>query len=141
MIHSLEHVALNVRDFDASLAFYRGFLGMDVILENEVKDEKLGKVIGVPGAKCKYVHLKIGDGVLELFQYTDPRGKNIAKSIQQYDVGFTHISFKVTAFHAELARLREQRVEFLGEPVEFRPGVWVVYFRGPDGEVIEYRQT
>jgi len=25
--------------------------------------------------------------------------------------------------------------------VEFRPGVWIVYFHGPDGEVCELRQV
>jgi hypothetical protein len=32
-------------------------------------------------------------------------------------------------------------VRFLGKPVEFRPGVWIFYFFGPDGEVCEMRQT
>ena len=32
------------------------------------------------------------------------------------------------------------RLRFLSDPVEFRPGVWVVYFLGPDGEVVELRR-
>ena len=36
---------------------------------------------------------------------------------------------------------RGVRVEFISEPVEFRPGVWIVYFCGPDGEVCELRET
>jgi hypothetical protein len=31
-------------------------------------------------------------------------------------------------------------VEFISAPVEFRPGVSVVCFRGPDGDVCELRQ-
>ena len=32
-------------------------------------------------------------------------------------------------------RLKKQGVRFFGEPFEFRSGVWIVYFYGPDGEV------
>ena len=53
----------------------------------------------------------------------------------------THIGFVSTDVRADYARLKGQGVTFFGEPVEFRPGVWVVYFYGPDGEVCELRQS
>jgi len=42
---------------------------------------------------------------------------------------------------ADHARLCAAGVAFLSAPVEFRPGVWIAYFKGPDGEVLELRQT
>jgi hypothetical protein len=82
----------------------------------------------------------MGETILELFQYTRPVGRNLASEIRQFDHGLTHIGFEVDEFHKHIEQLRARKIEFLGEPVEFRPGVWVVYFYGPDNEVIEFRQ-
>lgn len=140
MIQSLGHVALSVSDMDRSLGFYRDHLGMKVIMDLDIDDDRIGRVVGIPGAKCRIVHLQLGQAVLELFQYTVPQGVNRAKDMRQCDHGFSHIGFEVSDFHRHVEELRQKNVEFLGEPVEFRPGVWVVYFHGPDGEVCEFRQ-
>lgn len=140
MILGLGHVALGVADMERSLEFYRDFLGMEVVMELNVDDDRIGKVTGIPGARCKIVHLKKSGVVLELFHYYEPRGKNKARTLKQTDHGFIHIGFEVSDFHGHVEELRKRNVEFLGEPVEFRPNVWVVYFRGPDGEVCELRQ-
>ncbi|HUV08082.1 MAG TPA: VOC family protein, partial [Spirochaetia bacterium] len=59
----------------------------------------------------------------------------------QADHGFIHIGFTSNDVPADYSRLKEKGVEFLSEPLEFRPKVWIVYFYGPDGEVCELRQT
>ena len=141
MIQTLGHAGLGVSDMERSLKFYRDLLGMKVILELDITDDRIARVIGIPGAKCRIVHLKLGNAVLELFKYYQPKGQNKAKQMNQYDTGLIHIGFEVTDFHKLVEELRKKGVEFLGEPVEFRPKVWVVYFRGPDGEVCEFRQV
>ncbi len=140
MIKALLHSALGVSDMERSLDFYTRLLGMKVIMDIEASDERIGRVIGVPGAKCRIVHLELGYGMLELFEYSEPRGENRARTTQQYDHGLTHIGFEVDHIHDHIRQLKENEAEFLGEALEFRPGVWVVYFRGPDGEVCEFRQ-
>ena len=140
MINSLGHVGLGVSDIEHSLEFYRDYLGMEIILDLDITDDRIGRVIGIPDAKCRIVHLELGGTKLELFQYSNPVGENIAKNIRQCDRGLIHIGFEVNDIHTHIEELRKRGIEFLGEPVEFRPGVWVVYFRGPDGEVCEFRQ-
>jgi catechol 2,3-dioxygenase-like lactoylglutathione lyase family enzyme len=140
MIKSLGHVGLSVKDIDRSLEFYRGYLGMEILMDLDISDDRIGRVIGIDGAKCRIVHLKLGDAILELFQYTQPPGKNVANDIRQCDHGLTHIGFEVTDFHKHVEELKAKNVEFLGQCVEFRPDVWVAYFKGPDGEVCEMRQ-
>ncbi|MCE5340862.1 MAG: VOC family protein [Planctomycetaceae bacterium] len=140
MIKSLGHVGLGVSSMGKSLEFYRDFLGMKVLMELDVTDDRIGRVIGVKGAQCKIAHLQLGDGILELFEYSNPVGINRAKDMRQCDYGLIHIGFEVNEFHKHVKKFKEIGLEFLGEPVEFRPGVWVVYLRGPDGEVIELRQ-
>ena len=140
MIESLGHVGLSVSDMEKSLEFYRDHLGMKVLMELDVQDERIGRLVGIAGTKCKITHLQLGNGVLELFEYTQPRGNNIARDMRQCDHGISHFGFEVSDFHTHIEKLRERNVEFLGEPVEFRKDVWVAYFRGPDGEVVEFRQ-
>lgn len=141
MIKGLEHVALGVRDIRKSLKFYRDTIGMKVAMKLDVADDRIGRVIGIPGAKCRIIHLRLGHAFLELFEYRHARGRNLARKLRQIDHGWTHIGFAVNNIHRHIRQLRKKKVEFIGEPVEFRPGVWVVYFRGPDGEVVEFRQN
>ncbi|MFA6175551.1 MAG: VOC family protein [Phycisphaerae bacterium] len=140
MIQSLGHVGLGVSNLEQSLKFYRDVMGMEVLMELTITDDRIARVTGIPGAQCRIVHLKLGDGILELFEYSNPIGINKAKDMRQCDCGLIHIGFEVNEFHKHVAQFKEMKLEFLGEPVEFRPGVWVVYLRGLDGEVVELRQ-
>lgn len=136
-IPGLGHVGLSVNNMQRSLEFYRDIMGMEVTLELDISDDRQARVIGVPGTKCRIAHLKLGDGVLELFEYYEPSGENKARMMWQYDHGIVHIGFEVDDFRQRADHLKSKGVEFLGEPVEFRPGVWVLYFKGPDGEICE----
>ena len=79
--------------------------------------------------------------MLELFEYQGPRGRAIPQDRTQADQGFIHIGLRSTDTRADHDRLKGRGVQFLHEPIEFRPGVWIAYFRGPDGEVCELRQS
>lgn len=140
MIKSISHAGLSVTDMERSLKFYRDYLGMKVLMELDITDDRIARVIGIDGAKCKIVHLQHGEMVLELFEYTTPRGEKFAPKMRQCDIGFSHVGFEVSDIHTHIAELKKMGMEFLGDAVEFRPNVWVAYFKGPDGEVIEFRQ-
>ena len=141
MITKLEHAALSVASMERSLRFYRDLLGFKVIRTIEPRpDAKLGVIAGIPDAKAHIVHLIFGEAMLELFEYVEPRGKPIPTDRRQADHGLIHLGFKSDDACTDYKRLKARGVEFLSEPVEFRPSVWVVYFRGPDGEVCELRQ-
>lgn len=142
MIKRLEHVALSVSDMDKSLAFYRDLLGMTVLrdLEPGLGGTKLGIVVGMPDCSARIVHLDMGGTMLELFQYIQPKGKPLPDVHKQADNGFTHIGLSSDDVRGDYQRLKDAGVDFISEPVEFRPGVWIVYFRGPDNEVCELRQ-
>ena len=141
MITKLEHAALSVANMERSLRFYRDLIGCKVIRTIEPRaDAKLGIIAGLPGAQARIAHLKFGSGMFELFEYVEPRGCPSPCKRSQADHGLVHIGFKSNDALADYAQLKARGVEFLSEPVEFRPGVWVVYFRGPDGEICELRQ-
>ncbi len=143
MIESLEHVALSVADLERSIAFYRDTLGFSLVRVLECPPAmRLGDVVGQGGGcSARIAHLQLGAAMLELFEYRDPRGRPIPPDRTQLDNGFSHIGLRSTDARADHARLAARGVSFIHDPIEFRPGVWIAYFRGPDGEVCELRQS
>jgi catechol 2,3-dioxygenase-like lactoylglutathione lyase family enzyme len=142
MVARIEHTGLAVSDLERSIRFYRDVLGFSLarIVESPPA-MRLGDVAGLPGCSARIAHLFLGESMLELFEYTSPRGRPIPSDRTQADVGWSHLGLKSTDTRSDYRRLSEQGVRFLGEPLEYRPGVWIAYFRGPDGEVVEIRQT
>jgi catechol 2,3-dioxygenase-like lactoylglutathione lyase family enzyme len=141
MTGGIEHVALSVADLERSIAFYRDLLGLEVIRILDCGSETpLGSVTGLKGAGARIAHLRAGEVMLELFEYLNPRGRPPAAGRRQADHGFIHIGLASADVRSDYQRLAAEGVEFLSGPVEFRPGVWMCYFYGPDGEVCELRK-
>lgn len=142
MIKGIEHVGLSVTNLERSIEFYRDLMGMELVRIIEPNpDFPLEKVVGAPGAKARIAHMKSEQSMLELFQYLSPEGHPMPADHTQADIGFIHAGFTSTDVRSDYNVLLENGVEFLGDPVEVRPDVWVVYFKGPDGEVCEIRET
>jgi catechol 2,3-dioxygenase-like lactoylglutathione lyase family enzyme len=139
MFQRVDHVAVSVQDMEKAIAFYRDVLGMEKVFEREF-DALMGRIIGVPGTQVRVVHMKLGDSVVELFDYRHPQGRPPTREHIQSDYGLTHIGFRVEDFWGTYRHLLEHGVQFLGEPVEIRPGVTVAYFHGAEYEVCEMRQ-
>ena len=142
MITALEHTALSVADLDRSISFYRDLLGFTLqrVLEPD-PSLPLERVVGLPGARARIAHLDLGGSMLELFQYLTPEGRPIDDGNVQADRGFTHLGLKSDDARADFRRLTAAGVRTYSDPVEFRPGVWLFYFYGPDGETCELRET
>jgi catechol 2,3-dioxygenase-like lactoylglutathione lyase family enzyme len=142
VITKLDHVAVSVSDLDRSVEFYTQCLGcsLERVLDSG-PESLLGKVVGMDGASARIAHLRVGEAMIELFEYRDPVGNPIPPDRRQADKGITHIGLTSDDARADYHRLAQRGVEFVSEPVEFRPGVWIFYFFGPDGEVCELRET
>ena len=140
-----EHVAISVTSLERSKQFYAEVLGLHVAREIDSPPERgLGEIVGLPGCSARIAHLVPADGsafMVELFEYRDPLGRPVARDRTQADIGISHIGFASSDARGDYRRLQELGIECVGAPVEFRPGVWVFYFRGPDGEVCELRET
>jgi len=142
MINGIEHVGLSVSDLERSVDFYCRNLGCKVvrILEGNT-NPLLGRITGMPGCVARIAHLKSGSNMIELFEYHKPKGKKIPEDFRQADNGFVHAGFRSSDVRNDYLKLKVNGVQFVSEPVEFRSGVWVCYFYGPDHEVCELRES
>jgi catechol 2,3-dioxygenase-like lactoylglutathione lyase family enzyme len=139
MFTRADHVAISVRDMERAIDFYRDVIGMQKVFDRQF-DEPMARLIGVEGTSVRIVHMRLGDSVVELFDYKHPPGREPRPDAQQSDYGLTHIGFMVQDFWATYQHLLDRGVTFLGEAVEIRPGVFVAYFRGAEYEVCEIRE-
>jgi len=139
MFTRMDHVGVSVRDMEKAIVFYRDVLGMEKSLDREF-DIPLAKIIGLEGARARVVHMRLGESVVELFDYRHPKGREPRPDHIQADFGLIHIGFMVQDFQKSYQDLKAKGVQFLGEPVEIRPGVFVAYFRGAENEVCEMRE-
>jgi len=135
----MDHVGVSVRDIEKAIVFYRDVLGMEKSLDREF-DIPLAKIIGLEGARARVVHMRLGESVVELFDYRHPKGREPRPDPTQADFGLIHIGFMVQDFQKSYQDLKAKGVQFLGEPVEIRPGVFVAYFRGAENEICEMRE-
>ena len=139
MFKKADHVGISVKDMNKVIAFYRDIIGMEKVFDREF-DAPMDKLVGMKGVQVRIVHMKLGESVVELFDYKSPKGRDPLPNLQQSDYGLTHIGFIVEDFWGTYKHLINHGVRFLGEPVEIRPGVFVGYFYGAEYEVCEIRE-
>ena len=139
MFKRMDHVGVSVKNIEKAIAFYRDVVGMEKVMDREF-DVPIARLIGIEGAKTRIVHMKLGDSVIELFDYKHPKGRDPRDDQNQSDYGLIHIGLMVENFEETYQNLKSKGVSFLGEPVEIRQGVFVAYFRGAESEVCEMRE-
>lgn len=127
----LDHIGIAVGDLNASLAFFRDALG----LELEAPEE-------VPSQHVRAHFLQAGDAAIELVEPTSARSP-IATYIGKKGPGLHHLALEVDDIVAALAELKAKGVRLIDE--EPRPGAHhsLVAFIHPSsahGVLVELKQ-
>jgi glyoxylase I family protein len=121
------HIALQSRDWDASLRLYRDVLGMQVVAE-----------FGTP--ERPVLLLDIGDGsCIELFAPLPAAADQMADANV-----FTHIALATTDTRQAIEQVRQGGYTIKTEPKDVQLGpiaATIAFFTGPNGETIEFFQT
>ena len=144
-VNILDHVAVTVSDMKRSLAFYCDLLGLKEVERHRLEGETISKMAGKPDVIMEVVRLEAPEtpGVmLDLQQYIAPEGK--VSDAQLGDVAQSHFCFGVPDVWAAYRDLEAKGVEFVSEPVSFDLEwgvVYVVFFKDPDGFVLELMQV
>ncbi|HKY23073.1 MAG TPA: methylmalonyl-CoA epimerase [Vicinamibacterales bacterium] len=99
----LDHVGIAVSDLEASLAFFRDGLGLEVERPEEV-----------PSQRVRAQFLATGSSSLELLEASSPDSP-IARFLQTHGPGLHHITLRVDDIMAALRQLRQRNVRLIDE--------------------------
>lgn len=102
-VKSISHVAFVVSDMDASLAFWRDGLGMDV-----------GQLRDVPAENSRIAFLPLADAQVELVLPTSG-DSGIARFMAKRGPGMHHICLEVDDLDGMLFRLKARGVRLINE--------------------------
>jgi methylmalonyl-CoA/ethylmalonyl-CoA epimerase len=128
---TIDHIGIAVGDLEASLAFFRDVLG----LELEAPEE-------VPSQRVRAHFLQAGEAALELVEPT-AGDSPIAKFVERRGPGLHHVALRVDDIVAALAELKARGVRLIDEAP--RPGAHnsLVAFIHPSsthGVLVELKQ-
>jgi len=124
-MNSFNHIAMNCRNLAAQEAFYTKHFGF-----------KRSRTF-LRGRPEEFFLLKLEDMRLELFP-TDPAKSAEAKGGEQ-TVGFKHLAFNVPKLEPVIEALKSDGVDCdpIKEVSHLIPGLRIVFFRDPEGHIIE----
>ena len=99
----IDHIAIVVKDLDATLALYTQTLGFTQVYRETIADQGI-----------EAVGLAAGDSVIELLRPLDENSP-IAKYRGDADTKLHHTAYRVTDIESELARLKDAGVRLIDE--------------------------
>lgn len=142
MITGVYHTSLTVANMERSIRFYTEVMGMKLLWDSkkagvEFKGPVADLVTGCPGTEQWLVYLNLGEDLLEVIEYT-PTGKPLTDH-KASDIGICHICFSTDNIHELHKKLTEAGMQIHCEPQNIG-FAWVMYFRDPDGIILEARQ-
>ncbi len=132
-----------VADLDQAEAFYRDGLGF-CRLERGPGDTVLAGLLGIPGARCECVVMRLGAEEIALVRF-DPPGAPYPLDSRSDDLWFQHLAIIVDDMEAALRHLEKQSPRPISThgPERLPPSngsVVAFKFRDPDGHPLELLQ-
>ncbi len=131
-VQNFSHVCIGVSDIEASLAFYTGVLGMDVVFDVELQGAGLDAVTGGAAQQGRMVGGLIGAAMVELLSLgtvpATPSGPHL---------GYTNVSFRVDDLDATYEAVRRHHPDVRADPAVDIGGVRMFFIYDPDGTPVE----
>jgi catechol 2,3-dioxygenase-like lactoylglutathione lyase family enzyme len=147
LLDRVHHLGVPVANLDRSLQFYQALTGGELLFVDPMSGAGLARGTQVPDARVRFAMVQLGNLILELIEYEQPRGRPFDR--QNNDVGAIHIAFEVPDIQAVYTRLQAQGIPFNAPPYTFTEadgsphvvGATFAYFRDPDGIQLEIFQA
>jgi catechol 2,3-dioxygenase-like lactoylglutathione lyase family enzyme len=136
-----DHIAVRVADMDRATRFYTEVFDGEIltnpfVIEGDFAAAMMG---GVPGARFKIRQLRFEGGVVELFEFLNPKGSTI-EPVAPMNAPILHIGFQVDDVDAVAARVEREGGKLLLPVTEW--GAYKLTFcADPDGNIIELADT
>ncbi|WP_058305967.1 VOC family protein [Gracilibacillus massiliensis] len=128
----LDHIGVAVRDLDASIDFYIGILGGELI------DRYRSEAIGV---ESEIAIIDVNGARTELLMPTNNTTSPIARFIKQKGKGVHHIAYQVENLDTAIADLKEKGIRVMEDTRRVnKHGRRLIYLNPADteGTIIEY---
>lgn len=142
-ITDIHHIGIPVSNLERSIAFYRDLLGGELVFAADAAGPEVATMMAVPEAEVRLAMLRFGTTMIELLEYTHPRGRPYDR--RNADIGASHAAFTVTDIAATMRELEVQGVRFNAAPIFVQQGPMAgyafVYFADPDGIPLELVQV
>src|SRR3546814_2191342 len=108
MIRGFHHVAVTTPDLERFIDHYERWCGFERVAEGgwEPDNERVGRMVQLPGSSARYAMIRLGSFYMEVFQYHQPEGVRIER--RMCDPGLIHICLYVDDAQAEYERLRSE---------------------------------
>jgi len=100
-IEKIAHIGVAVRDLEPQVHLYRDLLGLELINDEVVEDQKV-----------RVVMFKIGESTIELLCPTSDDSP-VARFLERSGEGIHHVAYEVHDLTAQLRRLDAQGVELI----------------------------
>lgn len=150
MIQTVTHIGIIVSDIRKSIHFYQDILGMYLQGEMEMKGRETDFLFNKKRTQVKLAYLspekKAQTPLIELMQFSNKNGKKWNKG-DFNATGISEVCFIVQDIEKTYKDLCERGVIFLSNPQFFDYSSQgfgrskAVYFRDPDGTILELLQT
>ena len=127
MIKGIAHVGIRVHDLERSLGFY-SLLGFSKTM-GPIGPEPVAILMHPAGVEINLV-----------LNAPNAKEPNILMDVPEKHAGITHIALECEDILAAKAKLEGAGQTCSGGPVKFPHGAQAVFFRDPDGNVIELHQ-
>ncbi len=142
-VQRVTHVGICVTDLARSVHFYRDLLGFRLLTELQIGGEPCDVLLQLKDVDLHAMYLERDGLRIELLHFASPLRRNPPLRREMNDLGFTHISVRVSDLGAFVERLRAGGVNVLEKTrmdmPEFESAA--VMITDPDGVLIELVQT
>lgn len=141
-IQRLDNTLIVVKDLEASISLFEE-IGMELEAQTQVSGDWVGKVIGLDNVRSNIAVLKTpdGQGRVELSSFVSPAPIEPQPSVPPANtLGVGRVMFAVDDVDDTVERLKNHRVELVGEIVQFEDAYRLCYVRAPEGYIIGLAQ-
>lgn len=146
-VEAVAGVAITVSDVDRAVDFYTRVLFFEKVADAELGGAVYERLLGVPGARLRVAHLRLGTETVELIEFREPRGRPVPQDSRSNDRWFQHIAIVVSDMDQAFLWLQRHRVEHISPAPQRLPdwnpgaaGIRAFYFKDPDGHPLELIQ-
>ena len=141
-VERVDHINIVVKNLDKVASFFES-LGFKKEDQSTLEGDWISETVGLEEVKAQYVKLTLpGDNVsIELLEFDHPPMAEIPYPGSANTQGFRHVAFRVKDIEDTVSFLKTKGIEPVSSIQEYlKLSKKLVYFRGPEGILLELAQ-